>query len=368
MRAAAVRAAVVVVAVSFVGSVVGSSLITSSAAAQPPGLATSPIAVRVTHLTPDVDALEGRAERLRAELDELEARSAWTAERLAYARDQLAVATSSAITADQQLDALNGATTDAQIDIAHRVRAIEQSGGAAALYSQAFDAEALTDVTSNVASLNAVLSTDVVRAADAATASRQMAEIHTRLDSISDQRARLVTRIRVLADQARSLLRQQRVLVEQADARVQRALAAIERQESASTTWSGPLPSGPTPYAGTAVAAALSVLGSPYVWGDEGPSTFDCSGLIQWSYLQAGLVLPRVSRDQYGAGASVPTDQMQPGDVIAYAYDTSDPRTIYHVTMYIGDGLMVHAPRTGDVVKVVPVYYDSLIGVTRPGA
>jgi peptidoglycan DL-endopeptidase CwlO len=351
-------------------SVVLSLFSPSPAAAQPHSLLSLTTAVSLSvQLTPDVDSLEGRADRLRAELDEIEARAAWTQERLAHARDQLAVATSSAITVDEQLDALNGASTDAQIDIAHRVRAIEQSGGAAALYSQALDATALTDVTSNVASLNAVLSTDVVRAADAATASRQMAEMHSRLDTISDQRARLVSRIRVLADDARALLKQQRALVSQADARVQRALEAIEQREAASvtTTWSGPLPTGPTPYASEAVAAALSKLGSPYVWGDEGPSTFDCSGLIQWAYLQAGLVLPRVSRDQYGAGALMPTSQMQPGDVLSYAYDTSDPGTIYHVTMYIGDGLMVHAPRTGDVVKVVPVDYDSLIGVTRPG-
>jgi cell wall-associated NlpC family hydrolase len=317
--------------------------------------------------TPELDTLEGRAGRLRDQLQKLKARAAWTEERLAYARDQLAAATTSAVSADQQLDVLRGANTDAQLDIAHRVRAIEQSGGAAALYSQAFDAAALTDITSNVASLNAVLATDLVRAADAADASRQMAEVHERLDAISDERARLVSRIRVLADDARSLVRRQRILVEQADARVQRELAAIERRESAEVTWSDSLPTGPTPYASTAVAAALSKLGSPYVWGDEGPSTFDCSGLIQWSYLQAGLVLPRVSRDQFGAGAAMPPDQMQPGDILSYAYDTSDPRTIYHVTMYIGDGLMVHAPRTGDVVKVVPVYDDSLIGVTRPG-
>ncbi len=362
MRAAVRSAAATTVALSL--------LIPSTATAQPHSLAPSTAPAQVTvQLTPDVDSLEGRADRLRAELEEVQARVAWTEERLAHARDQLAVATSSAITVDEQLDALNGASTDAQIDIAHRVRAIEQSGGAAALYSQALDAAALTDVTSNVASLNAVLSTDVVRAADAATASQQMAEMHSRLDTISDQRARLVSRIRVLADDARELLRQQRSLVNQADARVRQALAAIERREAASvtTTWSGPLPTGPTPYASEAVAAALSKLGSPYVWGDEGPSTFDCSGLIQWAYLQAGLVLPRVSRDQYGAGALVPTTQMEPGDVLAYAYDTSDPGTIYHVTMYIGDGLMVHAPRTGDVVKVVPVDYNSLIGVTRPG-
>jgi cell wall-associated NlpC family hydrolase len=58
---------------------------------------------------------------------------------------------------------------------------------------------------------------------------------------------------------------------------------------------------------------------------------------------------------------------MQPGDLLVYAYDPSDESTIHHITMYIGDGQMVHAPHTGDVVRVVPVYYDGLYGVGRPG-
>ena len=142
---------------------------------------------------------------------------------------------------------------------------------------------------------------------------------------------------------------------------------AERRAQAAVTPWSGEVPSGPTPYASAAIAAALSKLGSPYVWGDEGPTTFDCSGLMQWSYLQAGLVLPRVSGDQYFATTPIPTDQMQPGDLLVYAYDLSDGSTIHHIAMYIGDGQMVHAPRTGDVVRVVPVYYDGLYGVGRPG-
>ncbi len=126
---------------------------------------------------------------------------------------------------------------------------------------------------------------------------------------------------------------------------------AARRMQESVTPWDGEIPSGPTPYASPAIAAALSKLGSPYVWGTEGPSTFDCSGLVQWSYLQAGLVLPRVSSDQYFASTPIPTDQMQPGDLLVYAYDTSDASTIHHITMYIGNGQMVHAPHTGDVVQ-----------------
>ena len=333
----------------------------------------APMGVGVRN-TPDLSALEQTAEALKDRLHQLEARAAWTDERLAYSRDQLAAATTNAVTADEQLDTLNGYSTQASIDLAHRVRAIEQSGGVAALYTQALDADALADVTSNVAALHAVLGTDIVNAESATNASAEMSVVQQRLDHAADVQARLTARVAALAEQSRDLVVRQRQLVKAADDRVARALAAIERREraraqaqSVSTAWTGPVPSGPTTHSGRAVAAALSVLGSPYVWGDEGPTTFDCSGLVQWSYLQAGLVLPRLASDQYRASTPIPYSDMQPGDLIVYAYDVHDESTIHHISMYIGNGQMVHAPRTGDVVKVVPVYTEGIYGTVRPG-
>ncbi len=341
----------------------------------PSATASPPPVVALPRSTPDLDTLEARAAALRTELEGLRARAEWTQERLAQARGELARTTVSAIEADQQLAGLQGASTQADIDLAHRVRAIEQSGGAVALYSQALDASEITDVTSNMAALNAVLTTDIVRVDDAEQAQQLMEQVHSRLDRISDERARLTIEARELAERAQRLLRAQRALLRQADDEVARLTRLLEQREArraaaaaaAATPWTGPLPSGPTPYATEAVATALSVLGSPYVWGAEGPTTFDCSGLVQWSYMQAGLVLPRLASDQYFASTPVPVGSMQPGDLLVYAYDTSDPDTIHHIAMYIGNGQMVHAPRTGDVVRVVPVYYDGLYGVGRPG-
>jgi cell wall-associated NlpC family hydrolase len=323
-------------------------------------------------VAPDLDALRDRAQSLHHQLQDLRDRAAWTDERLADARDQLAAATSAAITADAQLAELQGSSTDADLDLARRVRAIEQSGGAAALFSQAIDADAITDITSNVAALNGVLATDLVRAADAEAARGQMAEVRLRLSTLSDERARLAARAQALAEQSRDLVAEQQQLVAAADSRVAAAVEAMERRAEAAAAapavpWTGPVPEGPTPYAGPAIAAALTKVGSPYVWGDEGPSTFDCSGLMQWSYLQAGLVLPRVSSDQWAATTPVPVADMQPGDLIVYAYDPHDAATIHHIAMYIGQGQMIHAPRTGDVVRVVPVYTDGMFGVGRPG-
>ncbi len=95
------------------------------------------------------------------------------------------------------------------------------------------------------------------------------------------------------------------------------------------------------------VRLATQYLGIPYVWGGEDPSGFDCSGLVQHVFDQAGLSLPRVARDQAKVGAAVASlDQAVPGDLIAFG----DP--VDHIGIYAGDGKMVVAPHTGDVVKI----------------
>ncbi|MFI5609734.1 NlpC/P60 family protein [Amycolatopsis sp. NPDC051903] len=114
----------------------------------------------------------------------------------------------------------------------------------------------------------------------------------------------------------------------------------------------------PGPAAQAAVDAALSRLGDAYVWGATGPSTFDCSGLMQWAYRQAGISLPRSSREQSTFGTAVARSQLQPGDLVFYYTPVS------HVGMYIGNGKMVHAPTTGDVVKISPLQ-SQYVGARR---
>jgi hypothetical protein len=120
----------------------------------------------------------------------------------------------------------------------------------------------------------------------------------------------------------------------------------------------------------TAIQFALGELGKPYVWGATGPHTYDCSGLILRAFQAAGIDLPRVSRDQFRSGGHVPVKQAQPGDLLFYATDPSDPATIHHVAMYMGDGRMVEAPYSGESVRVRPVPwgYSELVPLaTRPG-
>jgi hypothetical protein len=116
-----------------------------------------------------------------------------------------------------------------------------------------------------------------------------------------------------------------------------------------------------------ALGAALDQVGDPYVWGATGPDAFDCSGLTSWSYARAGVVIPRVSRDQYAfGGAPVDVAELLPGDLVFFATAEWDPGVVHHVGMYVGEGLMVAAPRTGLTVRVEPVPAAHYVGAVRP--
>jgi len=105
--------------------------------------------------------------------------------------------------------------------------------------------------------------------------------------------------------------------------------------------------------------SAMSRLGMPYVWGAEGPTQFDCSGLVQWSFARAGITMPRVAADQARTGPAVPVSQLSPGDLLFYHTDPTAPGYISHVAIYIGRGWMIQAPEPGKNVEVVPAAFGS---------
>ncbi len=125
-----------------------------------------------------------------------------------------------------------------------------------------------------------------------------------------------------------------------------------------------PAPSAPpvSSMAGIAVNAAMSQLGVAYRFGAESPGVaFDCSGLTKYAWGQAGVYLPHQSGAQYGSIPHVSQSEVQPGDLIFYK------SPIGHVAMYIGGGSLIHAPATGDVVKVAVVNWSKVVGIGRPG-
>lgn len=122
----------------------------------------------------------------------------------------------------------------------------------------------------------------------------------------------------------------------------------------------------PVPASGRAKAAvsvAMAQLGDRYVWGAEGPSSFDCSGLTKYAWGKAGVSLSHSSKAQYGEGRKVSRNELQPGDLVFFGNPT-----IWHVGMYIGKGRMVHAPNPSKPVKTDDIdYMSGYAGAVRPG-
>lgn len=114
--------------------------------------------------------------------------------------------------------------------------------------------------------------------------------------------------------------------------------------------------------AGTAVNAAMGQQGVPYKFAASSPGVaFDCSGLTAWAWEQAGVSLPHQSRAQYASLPHVPVSEAQPGDLLFFYSPIS------HVSIYLGNGMHVHAPNSGTVVKVASVNWSNVVGVGRPG-
>ncbi|MET9606254.1 NlpC/P60 family protein [Streptomyces sp. NPDC006512] len=116
----------------------------------------------------------------------------------------------------------------------------------------------------------------------------------------------------------------------------------------------------PTAAGGAALGYATAQIGKPYVWGAEGPGSFDCSGLTSKAWEHAGRSIPRTSQEQWAQLPRVPLDRLRPGDLVVYF-----PKAT-HVALYIGDGKVIQAPRPGARVKVSPIAANPLLGAVRP--
>ncbi|MFI9153039.1 C40 family peptidase [Streptomyces sp. NPDC053367] len=146
-------------------------------------------------------------------------------------------------------------------------------------------------------------------------------------------------------------------------------LARLERQaaQKAQTAWLGTgvldgSTAGASEQGKKAVEFAAAQQGKPYVWGAEGPDSFDCSGLTSQAWASAGRTIPRTSQQQWAQLPHVDVADMRPGDLVVYFEDAS------HVGMYIGDGMIVHAPRPGRTVTVAGAGSMPILGVVRPDA
>ncbi|HWS33654.1 MAG TPA: NlpC/P60 family protein [Actinoplanes sp.] len=128
----------------------------------------------------------------------------------------------------------------------------------------------------------------------------------------------------------------------------------------------GPLRTGPCPVTytndkgGRAAQKACDLIGKPYVFGSAGPNSYDCSGLTQEAWGSVGVHLEHYTKDQYGSTRAVSKDELKPGDLVFYWSD------VHHVAIYIGGGMVVHAPHTGDHVRMATIDRGPIAGYRRP--
>ncbi|MEU0070920.1 NlpC/P60 family protein [Streptomyces sp. NPDC006332] len=223
--------------------------------------------------------------------------------------------------------------------------------------------ESLQELTQSQGDLKTAKSTVQKKLADARTLLSQLtAEEKARLAAIEERKQQEAER------KAAELAQQQAAAEQKA-----REAAAQQQDSGSSTGSSSASPSAPSSEAAPdatyatkaekALAFARAQIGKPYVWGATGPGSYDCSGLTQAAWKAAGVTLPRTTYDQVNAGTTVSLSAAQPGDLVFFYDDIS------HVGMYIGNGMMIHAPKPGAYVREESIYYDgesAIHSVVRP--
>ncbi|MFI8960844.1 C40 family peptidase [Streptomyces sp. NPDC053493] len=213
-----------------------------------------------------------------------------------------------------------------------------------------------------------------------ARAARERATVVARLQAAEKKAGALAAASRTALERRRGLLaarKKHRATAQTRLREVERLLAGLSPDqlgrlaslETAQTAGaqsrllgSGVLDGARTPSEAGAEALRFAVrqIGKPYAWGGEGPDTYDCSGLTRQAWAAAGHELPRTSQEQWETLPRVPLTRLRPGDLVVYFPEAT------HVALYLGDGLVVHAPRPGARVKVSPLAANPLLGAVRP--
>jgi peptidoglycan DL-endopeptidase CwlO len=330
----------------------------------------------------DLTSLRAEATRLRAKLDDQHRRLEVLAEDLeeAYARGVELLSDASKLDRRRRQAERELAAVQAKLD--ERARS-SYMAGPGWFMSTLVGADDPADALARLPLQRAVLEADLALVDQVSSAKAKLDSTRTRLSERLVDQARGAEQLDAKRAEAERLAAEIERELRTMDRRVAALIEQQRRREEASqraafadymaaarTAGTAPIRDGrASPAARKAVAVAMAQLGSPYVWGAEGPSTFDCSGLTSFAYAAAGVTIPRVSRAQFAAYAGMrPVDRLHlvPGDLVFFADNPGSPSTIHHVGMYIGRGLMVEAPYTGAVVRTSSIMRSSYAGAVRP--
>ena len=331
-------------------------LVLTGAIAVSAGIAFVP---QVASAAPDAPATaKEAAELMAARAHDLEV----VTEQFNTARDQLQTQQAAAKAAADALAKAQAdlATAQAQVrGIARSAFTGDSTSGFSAMMTSA-SADEFVDKMSTLqmvadhqnALLDQVAAANQAAAQAQADAAKSAAEAQATYDKVAAQQADLQKQVnQYQADFNRLTATEQQATTALASGSTDRA----SREDRPEPAPSGPIVAGSSA-AQTAVDTAMAQRGKPYVWAASGPGSFDCSGLVQYAYKAAGVSLPHSSLQQSLMGQAVSRANLQPGDLIFFYSPVS------HVGIYIGNGQMVHAPTSGDVVKVAGI--DAVGGIT----
>lgn len=360
------------------------SALGTSSPSQPSSVAPASPSIGLAALADPLSDAETQARQLQAEVSKLELQVEEASERYDGAQAALVQLV---ITQEQATRAATAATEAAEHARAvadTTTRALYMSGGITGLYASVLSGQNPGQLQAGLHSVQVVsdadndaLATVGATLQTAAAANAEVNSVRTQQDELTAQAASATTDAQNALAQEQAALqgaKSQVVTLEQqfqaqvAAANAARDAATLRAAQQAAAAVGLTSTAGISRLALLAIEAAQTQIGKPYMYGAAGPDSWDCSGLTQWAFAHAGVLIPRTAADQYAAiPDKVALGQIQPGDLLFWATDITDPTTIHHVAIYVGNGLMLAAPHTGTNVQVEPVYLDGYIGAVRVG-
>ncbi len=320
--------------------------------------------------TPAIEERQRQAEAARAEVERM--------------NDALEIIIEEHNALTEEIERTRAAIAEARVDLECAERDLEAaheslSGRAASIYKSGttgvidvfLGARSFQDFVSRLDLAVRIGQADARLVASVKDSKSRVEAVKRALEQRESEQTELATQIAARATRIESEITMQQRYVANLDSEVRRLIAEEEERQrrlaeerarqaalrAAAFTSTGRTAANPGSLGGgrpEVVPIALRYLGVPYVWGGTTPSGFDCSGLCKYVYAEIGIDLPRTSRSQYLAGQHIPRDRLdllRPGDLVFFGTD-GDPSRIHHVGIYVGDGDFIHAPQTGDVVRV----------------
>jgi cell wall-associated NlpC family hydrolase len=343
--------------------------------------------VKTAAADPNVDAKRAEAQSVLEQIQAIDGQLSHAIEAYNLANVELDRIRGDLRTNARHLTIARSSLRHAQTHLSNRLVSLYVGGNEGTTLEVLLGAESLDDLLNRLDAVERVSAQDTRVLREVKSFRKQVQERKARLERARTAQARVVAsradqkrsiegqlaeRERMLAsikDQIASLEaaeeRRQARLAEQARARLAAAqLESSPQAVTASTFAATPEAFAPAPDAryGGVVGIAMQYLGVPYVWGGASPSGFDCSGFAMYVFAQMGVSLPHHAASQYGMGVPVSKDQLQSGDLVFF-------NGLGHMGIYIGGGQFIHAPHTGDVVKISNLsdswYANTWVGARR---